>query len=176
MHDRNGTSTVEREPASQRATKNGAAAAAQLIIRALERLDSHGSENGTSTATLLTLVERLESTVDMVSYKTRLLVKEKGEYFFVSVEEIEWLEAEGNYVRLHVEGGGIHLIRASLSDLESQLDPGVFLRIHRGAIVNLDRVVSIQPHGVADYRVLMRSGRHIGVGRTYRDTLLQRQD
>lgn len=77
---------------------------------------------------------------------------------------------------MHVDGGGRHLIRSAPSDLESELDPGLFLRIHRGAIVNLDEVTSIQPHGVSDYRVLMRSGRRINVGRTYRDALLHRKD
>lgn len=137
----------------------------RALQRALDRVrrhDGRGSNGNGATG--------------VATYKTRLLVKDKGEYFFVLVEEIEWIEAEGNYARLHLDGGGTHLIRASLSDLESGLDPSSFLRIHRGAIVNLDRVTSIHPHGVSDYRVVLQSGRPVNVGRTYRDSLLQRQD
>lgn len=109
------------------------------------------------------------------AYRTRLLVKDGARYSFVLVEEIEWIEAAGNYARLHVAGEGTHLIRAALSDLESELDPRVFLRIHRGAIVNLDRVGSIHRHAASDYKVVMGSGRSVRVGRTYRDALLQRR-
>lgn len=106
--------------------------------------------------------------------KRRLLAKEKGEYFFIHVRDIEWIEAEGNYVRVHLDQDA-HLIRASMNEMESALDPDQFLRIHRGAIINLDRVESIQPEGVSDYRVILRSGRVVKVGRTYRDSLLQRR-
>lgn len=139
------------------------------------RRQKERSEEETSTAKVFQLMEHLGPGAGDRLYKTRLLVKEKGEYFFVPVEEIESIEADGNYARLHADAG-THLIRSSLSDLEAGLDPSVFLRIHRGAIVNLDRVTTIQPHGVSDYRVVLRSERTLNVGRTYRDTLLQRQD
>lgn len=106
-------------------------------------------------------------------HKARLLVKQQQAYVFVPVEAIEWIEAEGNYARLHADGGD-YLVRSSLTDLDEDLDPSVFLRIHRSAIVNLNRVRSIQPHG-SDYQVVLASGRHVRVGRTYRDALLQRE-
>lgn len=107
-------------------------------------------------------------------YKTRLLARQKGEYFFMPTQDVEWLEAAGNYVRVHLPDA-THLIRASMNELEATLDPQHFLRIHRGAIVNLDRIAAIQPDGVSDYRVVLRSGETVKVGRTYRDSLLQRE-
>lgn len=107
-------------------------------------------------------------------YKTRLLARKKDEYFFVQVHDIDWFEAAGNYVRVHL-ADATHLIRASLSELESTLDPHHFLRIHRRAIVNLDRIATIQPDGVSDYRVVLETGDLVKVGRTYRDDLLQRE-
>jgi two-component system, LytTR family, response regulator len=107
-------------------------------------------------------------------YKTRFLAKKKGEYFFIPVGEVESIEAEGNYVRVHV-GSGTHLIRTSMNDMEATLDPAQFVRVHRGAIVNLDRVQAIQLEGVSDYRVVLKSNRVVKVGRTYRNSLLERR-
>lgn len=107
-------------------------------------------------------------------YKTRLLARKKDEYFFLQVYDIDWFEAAGNYVRVHL-ADATHLIRASLSELESTLDPDRFLRIHRSAIVNLDRIAAIQPDGVSDYRVVLATGELVRVGRTYRDSLLERE-
>lgn len=107
-------------------------------------------------------------------YKTRLLARKKDEYFFLQVHDIDWVEAAGNYVRVHL-ADATHLIRSSLSELESTLDPHHFLRIHRSAIVNLDRIAAIQPDGVSDYRVVLETGELVRVGRTYRDSLLERE-
>src|SRR5262245_66338140 len=71
---------------------------------------------------------------------SRLIVKSAGRVFFIRAEEIDWIEAEGYYARLHV-GGKSHLLRETLTNLESQLDQNRFLRIHRSTIVKLERVV-----------------------------------
>lgn len=142
------------------------------LRRALDRVREH-TEPGAPPG-LRRLMEYVRGQDGPDRYRTRILVKEKGEYAFVSVDEIQWIEAEGNYARLHT-GRGTHLIRASLTGLDDELDPSVFLRVHRGAIVNLDRVRSIQPYGGADYNVILESGKTVRVGRTYRDRLLQRE-
>jgi two-component system, LytTR family, response regulator len=148
------------------------------LRRAIDRVRRDlqaGAERGTGSN-----VRRLMDHIDQegrssaTPHKKRLLAKEKGEYFFIHVADMEWIEAEGNYVRVHLDGGA-HLIRASMNELEITLDPEQFLRVHRGAIINLDRVESIQPEGVSDYRVILRSGQAVKVGRTYRDSLLQRR-
>jgi two-component system LytT family response regulator len=102
---------------------------------------------------------------------TRLLVKNGERMFFVPVETIDWLEAEGNYVRLHC-GREAHLVRATLSGMEEQLDPRRFTRIHRSTIVNLDRVKEVRPWFAGDYLVKLHDGAELRLSRRYRDHLL----
>jgi two-component system LytT family response regulator len=104
-------------------------------------------------------------------HTTRLLVKDGERMFFVPVERIDWLEAEGNYVRLHC-GREAHLVRATLSGMEEQLDPARFTRIHRGTIVNLDRVKEVRPWFAGDYLVKLHDGGELRLSRRYRDRLL----
>ena len=100
----------------------------------------------------------------------RLMIREAGRLFFLRTDEIDWIESEGNYVRLHA-GGASHQLRETLSRLESQLDPGRFLRIHRSTIVNLDRVKEIQPLFHGEHRVLLADGTELTLSRGYRDRL-----
>ena len=104
------------------------------------------------------------------AYPERLLVKEGERMTFVAVERVDWLEAEGNYVRIHA-GKERHLIRATLSGLERQLDPARFLRIHRSAMVNLDRVREVRPWFAGDCVVVLHDGRELRLSRRFRDRL-----
>jgi two-component system LytT family response regulator len=90
----------------------------------------------------------------------------------VRVEDVDWFEAEGNYVRLHV-GTQNHLIRSTLRGMADQLDPGTFIRIHRSTIVNVNRIREIQPWFGGDYIALLHDGRQLRVSRSYRDQLLR---
>lgn len=108
-------------------------------------------------------------------YRSRLLVKERDSYHFVAVEQIRWIEAEGNYARIHSQNG-THLIRSTLTDLAASLDPRQFMRVHRGSVVNLDRIESITPSGTSDYRIILEGGAKLNVGRSFRDRLLGRED
>lgn len=108
-------------------------------------------------------------------YRRRLMVKDRDAFRFVAVEEVVWIEAEGNYARIH-DKDGTHLIRATLTDLASSLDPKQFMRVHRGSVVNLDQIESIIPSGTSDYRVILKSGKQLNVGRSYRDRLLGRDE
>ena len=69
----------------------------------------------------------------------RILLKSSGEIFFLKADEIDWIEAEGDYMKFHV-GGRSHLMRETMARLEARLDPDRFIRIHRSTIVNLDRL------------------------------------
>ena len=103
---------------------------------------------------------------------TRLLIQQTGRTaFFVPVEEISHFEAEQNYVRVH-HSGGAQLVRSALTDLEKRLDPGMFRRVHRSYVVNIDEVQEIEPRGVSDYSVVLRGGTRVPVGRMYRDRVL----
>jgi two-component system, LytTR family, response regulator len=98
----------------------------------------------------------------------RLLINEDGRRFFVSVADIDWIEAYGNYVRLHV-GAKTHLLRATMAHVESSLDPSQFGRIHRSSIVNLLAVREIQPWFSGEHIVILKDGTKLKLSRNYRD-------
>lgn len=106
-------------------------------------------------------------------YVDRLTVKHDGRVFFVKAAEVDWFEAAGNYVRIH-SGKSSHLIRETMQRVESQLDPNLFVRIHRAVIVNLDRIRELQPWFAGDYVVILRDGRQLKLSRTYREHLHSR--
>jgi two-component system LytT family response regulator len=101
----------------------------------------------------------------------RLAVRERERIRYIDVSDVDYLTAEGNYVRLHV-GRETHLIRLTLSALERDLDDERFQRIHRSTIVNLDRVAELQPWGGGDYVAILKDKQKLRVSRTYRDGLL----
>jgi two-component system LytT family response regulator len=103
----------------------------------------------------------------------RVMIKSGGRVFFVKVTDIDWIEAAGNYVRLHV-GREAHLLRETISAMESKLDPDQFLRVHRSTIVNLDRIKEMQPWFSGDYVVILRDGSQLKLSRGYRDRLAER--
>jgi len=98
----------------------------------------------------------------------RLAVRSAGRIHFLRVDEIDWIEAAGNYLRLHV-GKETHLLRETMSRMEERLDAERFLRVHRSAIVNLDRVREIAPPGRGEAEVLLRDGTRLGLSRGCRD-------
>jgi len=103
---------------------------------------------------------------------TRIAVKNGGRAFFVRAEEVDWIEAADNYIRLHV-GGATHLVRESLRTLEAKLDPRLFLRVHRSAIVNIDAIRELQPWFHGDHVVILRSGARLTCSRRYDERLRQ---
>ena len=98
------------------------------------------------------------------------MVRSDGRLYFVRIDDIDWVEAAGNYVKLHV-GRDTHLMRETMAGIEKLLDPSRFLRIHRSAIVNLDRVKEIQPLFHGEHRVILTDGTELTLSRGYRDRL-----
>ena len=103
----------------------------------------------------------------------RLVVKSGGRVFFVRTRDIDWIEAAGNYVKLHV-GGEAHLLRETMTAIEAQLDSDLFFRIHRCHIVNIERVQELQPWFNGEYVVCLRNGSRLTLSRGYREKLQQR--
>ncbi len=103
----------------------------------------------------------------------RLVVKSGGRLFFLRADEIDWIEAAGNYVRLHV-GNTSHLLRETMNALEGRLDPEKFFRIHRSRIVNMERIQELQPWLNGEYSVLLRTGTRLTLSRGYREKLQER--
>jgi len=110
---------------------------------------------------------------EAAAHPERLIVKTGGRVFFLKTREIDWVEAAGNYLRLHV-GADAHMIRQTMSGIEEQLDPKVFYRIHRSQIVNIDRIKELRPLFNGEYEVVLRSGARLTLSRTYRDKLQTR--
>ncbi len=104
---------------------------------------------------------------------TRVAVKHRGRIRLVPLEEVEWIEASGNYLRLHVPGGQ-YLVRETMQRFAERLDPCRFARIHRSAIVNIERVRELTPLSHGDCSVLLASGREVTLSRTYREQLKAR--
>lgn len=103
-------------------------------------------------------------------YLDRLVVKSGGKVTLLPVGEIEWIDAEGDYVRIHV-GKTWHLLRETMKNLEDQLDSARFVRIHRSTIVNLEKVKELQPFFRGEYVVVLHNGTTLKLSRGYRDNL-----
>ena len=100
----------------------------------------------------------------------RLVVKSGGRVFFLRTDEIDWIEAAGNYVRLHL-GDESHLFRETMNRMEARLDTRRFARIHRSRIVNTERIKELQPWFNGEYVVILRNGTRLTLSRGYRDRL-----
>jgi two-component system LytT family response regulator len=103
-------------------------------------------------------------------YLERLVIKAGGRIYFLETAEIDWIEAEGNYVSVH-SAKKSHLLRETISSLEAQLDPKKFLRIHRSSIVRIDRIQELQPWFHGEYRIILQNGTQLTLSRNYRDKL-----
>ena len=103
-------------------------------------------------------------------FLSRLVVKNGGKVTFVRVDEIDWIEAADYYVRLHVARKS-HLLRETMSALEEQLDPARFFRVHRSAIVNLDRLVEIQPYFHGEHVLVLQDGSKLKLSRARKEKL-----
>lgn len=104
------------------------------------------------------------------SFLERLAVRDSGRIFFVRASEIDWIEAQDDYVQLHL-GDRAHLVRERMHYLEARLDPRRFVRIHRSSIVNIDRVKELQPFFHGEYSVLLEDGTRLKLSRNYRHRL-----
>ena len=91
----------------------------------------------------------------------------------MSASEVEWLQASGNYVNLHVRGRAYPL-RSTMAAIEPQLDPARFVRVHRSHAVNLDHIAEIEPLDSGDARLVMKDGSSVPCSRRYRDGLAPR--
>jgi two-component system LytT family response regulator len=139
--------------------------ALQRARKQIERED--GGEIGRRLLALVKDMRRDQPRTD------RLVVKSGGRLFFLRADEIDWVEAAGNYVRLHV-GSTSYLLRETMNAIEGRLDPEKFFRIHRCRIVNMERIQELQPWLNGEYAVLLRTGTRLTLSRGYREKLQER--
>ncbi len=103
-------------------------------------------------------------------YLKRLVIKSGGRVTILSVKDIDWIGAEGDFVKIHA-GRGWHLLRETMKRLETQFDPARFVRIHRSTIVNLERIKELQPYFRGEYVVILHDGTSLKLSRGYKDHL-----
>ena len=137
------------------------------LSRAKQRIRLARSENGTRHEAL-----GVSKTTQPGKLK-RVVIKNAGEVCFVKTSEIDWIEAADYYACLHV-GAKSHLVRRSMAELEEDLDPGMFCRVHRSSIVNLERVRGLKLSEDGEYEVLLDNGARLRLSRRYRKQLQER--
>ena len=125
------------------------------------------NRTGAPDARLAQLLEELRSGSRS---SDRLVFKINGRVVFIRIETVDWVEADGNYLRIHA-GQESHYVRETLAALEAQLPSDKFMRISRSSIVNLDHVKELQPLFYGDYAVIMQNGSKLNMSRNYRDRL-----
>jgi two-component system LytT family response regulator len=139
----------------------------EAMVRATS--GSSRAPHGTATRRILTLLEELNAR-ERIRGRERLVVRTPERAFFLRSDSIDWIEAAGKFVHLHV-GRAVHALRESMAELEQELDPGRFLRISRSVIVNLDRIQEIQPWFQGDYVLILTDGTRLTSTRGYRDNM-----
>lgn len=122
---------------------------------------------------LVALLENRERPAEEPSrarYVSRWLIKSAGRVFFLKTDDIDYVQAEDYYVKLHVGRKG-HLLRETMNEMEAKLDPSQFLRIHRSSIVNIERIRELQQHFNGEYIVLLHDGTELKLSRSRREQL-----
>src|SRR5271157_3336964 len=103
----------------------------------------------------------------------RIVIKADGEIVCLKPGEIDWAESAGNYVCLHV-GAATHILRETITSLETRLGHRQFLRVHRSTLVNVDRIKTLRPSLYGDYAILLRDGTKLTLSRGFRENVLRR--
>lgn len=137
----------------------------QAFARALQHF-----QNRTGNAVGEQILSLLSETKSPPQFIERFIIKAGGRVIFLKAEEIIWIEAERNYVLLHIQQKA-HIFREAISNLEEKLNPQKFCRISRSVIVNLDFIRELQPFFRGDYTVVLQNGTELKLSHRYRRNL-----
>jgi two-component system LytT family response regulator len=135
----------------------------EAVRRAVERI--RGGSVNDMTGDLARLLDRLSQSAAPQS--GRLSIKREGSVTFLRVDEVDWIEADGDYVRIHV-GKATHIIRETITEVLAKLPQARFVRVHRSIVVNTERIREVQPWFKGDYVLILNDGTKLRSGRTYR--------
>lgn len=143
----------------------------ERFVEALDRakMQIREKQGGDLTRRILTMLDDNKPGVGQLE---RIMIKSGGRITFLRSEEVDWIEAQGDYVCLHCQGKK-HLIRERISVLEEQLPPSQFVRIHRSTIINISRVKEMEPLYHGEYVVLLIDGTRLTMSRSYREKVFQ---
>jgi two-component system LytT family response regulator len=129
------------------------------------RVDVLKSREGTLTSRVLELIRQPGAVPD-----NRFIIKSGGRVVFLDPDEIDWIEAAANYIRLHTERQS-YLVRESISHVAERLQGGTFARIHRSIIVNLNKIQAVHPCNSGEYMVILQNGKELSCSRNYRSSI-----
>lgn len=147
------------EMALQRKSQLVAANEKQRLLKLLVSL------TGKSSAAI---GELLESQDDSIEHADRLAIKDGSSITFVPIKDIDWVDAAGDYMCVHV-AGVTHIMRTTMKELESKLDPSIFQRVHRSTIVNLRRVEKVSSHINGEFHLTLSCGSSLKMSRSYKE-------
>ena len=133
---------------------------AAAVERAKQRLDQRSMEEWRALVASATHAGRARGA------RTRFVVRRGNTHYFVPVDEVDWIDAADNYLRLHL-GSRTHLCRGTMKQAEDELDPERFVRIHRSAIVAVDRIQAIRSHEGGGHVIELKGGVHLRSSRQY---------
>ncbi|SRR5579883_398234 len=141
----------------------------QALGRAAARLTS---ATGAATGNALDPALRafLETLRSEREYPERFLVRGPTHLYFVRAQDVEWVDAQGNYVRLHA-GGRAHFVRDTMKSFTAKLHPDRFIRVHRSIIVHIDHIQRLEPHGHGEYVITLRDGTRVTSSRAHGERL-----
>ncbi|MEW6213263.1 MAG: LytTR family DNA-binding domain-containing protein, partial [Acidobacteriota bacterium] len=137
----------------------------KAVERAIDRLSWR--EKNESDKTVRDFIERLQAER---GYMSRFVVRNQSKLYFIRASDVDWIDSAANYARLHVSGKE-HLVRETLKSIEARLNPEIFIRVHRSAIINVERIASVESHFHGEYIVTMCDGAKLTTSRTHSDKL-----
>lgn len=149
----------------------------EAVARAVTRHNQELAETKESLMALVSGRNAASSAKELMSndntgktWPDRLTIKDGSEFQFIRIADIEWVDAAGDYMCVHV-GGKTHIMRTTMKRLESSLNPETFIRVHRSSIVNVNSITSAATHLNGEYVLTLSGGARLKVSRSYRDSI-----
>lgn len=153
-------------------------AAVEKLLRAYEARDDHKHKGqlaevvakltGEDTALILGRLDN-EQPVMNDKFPDAISIKDSGEITRVLVSNIDWVDAAGDYMCIHTNDGQTHILRRTMKELEQELDPRLFVRVHRSAIVNVGTIAKLQMLANGEHQLMLTNGQSVKVSRSYKD-------
>ena len=137
---------------------------AAALNRAGEIVEQRRNGSARQQQRIIEMIEQLKAAPEYLEW---LSIRKDERILLLRVEDIQWIEAQGNYAQLKFKDAS-HLLRETMDSLESQLDPKTFVRVHRSTIVNVNQIKELQVWAPGEYRILMRGGKTFTLSRSYR--------
>uniref|UniRef100_A0A486XVA4 Two-component response regulator n=1 Tax=Rheinheimera sp. BAL341 TaxID=1708203 RepID=A0A486XVA4_9GAMM len=121
------------------------------------------------------ILQRLDNAEPVVNdrFPDAISIKDSGEITRVPVAAIEWVDAAGDYMCIHTRDGQTHILRRTMKELEQELDPKLFVRVHRSAIVNVNTIAKLQMLANGEHQLMLTNGQAVKVSRSYKDRVKQ---